>query len=122
MHLDKFDKDVANIEIIYEELNKFISTNTDAKVLAKIHDISQFISKSIDDLEKIAKVKGFDKQSNFVSKELKPLTLNVSKAYEIISKFNMVAQKPLSKDEQQTKDLSESQQQKPFLRGFDDQS
>ncbi len=40
MHLDKHDKDVANIEIIYEELTKFITTNTDAKVLAKIHDIS----------------------------------------------------------------------------------
>lgn len=91
MHLEKYDKDVANIEIIYEELTKFILSNTDAKVLAKIHDISQFISKSIDDLEKIAKAKGFDKQSIYVSKDLKPLTLNVSKAYEIISKFNMVA-------------------------------
>lgn len=93
LHLDKFDKDVSNIEIIYEELMKFITSNTDAKVLAKIHDISQFISKSIDDLEKIAKAKGFDKNSNFVTKDLKPLTLNVSKAYEIIGKFNMVPQK-----------------------------
>jgi len=67
--------------------------NTDAKILAKIHDISQFISKSIDDLEKIAKAKGFDKTTNFVTKDLKPLTLNVTKAYEIIGKFNMVPQK-----------------------------
>lgn len=77
VHLEKFDKDVSNIEIIYEELIKFINVNTDAKVLAKIHDISQFISKSIDDLEKIAKAKGYDKTTNFVAKDLKPLTLNV---------------------------------------------
>lgn len=93
MALEKFDKDVSNIEIIYEELTKFITVNSDAKILAKIHDISQFISKSIDDLEKIAKAKGFDKQTNFVTKDLKPLTLNVAKAYEIIGKFNMVPQK-----------------------------
>ena len=62
----------------------------DAKVLQKIHDISQFISKSIDDLEKIAKAKGYDKNTVYITPELKPMTLNVSKAYEIIGKFNMV--------------------------------
>lgn len=98
LHLDKFEKDVSNIDIIYEELNRFIETNIDAKILAKIHDISQFISKSIDDLEKIAKAKGFDKQTAYVAKDLKPLTLNVSKAYDIIGKFNMVPQRP-RKDE-----------------------
>jgi hypothetical protein len=40
LHLDKFEKDVSNIDIIYEELNRFIETNIDAKILAKIHDIS----------------------------------------------------------------------------------
>jgi len=40
MALEKFDKDVSNIEIIYEELTKFITVNSDAKILAKIHDIS----------------------------------------------------------------------------------
>jgi hypothetical protein len=69
---------------------KFLDKNNDAKVLTKINDISSFISKSIEDLEKIAKNKGFDKSESLIDPNLKPLTLNVQKAYEIISKFNMV--------------------------------
>lgn len=57
---------MANIEIIYEELLKFIERNNDAKILTKISDISSFISKSIEDLEQVAKKKGFDKQDAII--------------------------------------------------------
>ena len=76
---------------------KFIEKNNDAKILTKINDISSFISKSIEDLEIIAKKKGFDKNEALIDQSLKPLTLNVQKAYELISKFNMV---PTSKKPQ----------------------
>lgn len=76
--------------MIYDELMKFINKNNDAKVLTKINDISQFISKSIEDLERIAKNKGLDKNEALIDPKLKPLTLNVQKAYDIINKFNMV--------------------------------
>lgn len=88
--LDKNTDEIQNIEIIYDELIKFIEKNNDAKILTKINDISSFISKSIEDLEKIAKNKGFEKSEVLTDPSLKPLTLNVQKAYEIISKFNMV--------------------------------
>ena len=51
--------------------------NNDAKILTKINDISSFISKSIEDLEKIAKNKGFEKSESMIDSSLKPLTLNV---------------------------------------------
>ena len=79
--------------MIHDELISYIESNVDAKILSSIHDISKFLSKSIDDLEKIAKAKGYDKHSNHMAKDLKPMNLNVSKAYELIGKFNMV-QKP----------------------------
>ncbi len=88
--LDQNAEEIQNIEIIYDELIKFIEKNNDAKILTKINDISSFISKSIEDLEMIAKKKGFDKNETLIDPQLKPLTLNVQKAYEIISKFNMV--------------------------------
>ena len=88
--LDQNSEEIQNIEIIYDELIKFIEKNNDAKILTKISDISSFISKSIEDLEKIAKNKGFEKSETLTDPSLKPLTLNVQKAYEIISKFNMV--------------------------------
>ena len=56
---------------------KFIEKNNDAKILTKINDISSFISKSIEDLELIAKKKGFDKNETMIDPSLKPLTLNV---------------------------------------------
>jgi hypothetical protein len=56
---------------------KFIEKNNDAKILTKINDISSFISKSIEDLEVIAKKKGFDKNEALIDSSLKPLTLNV---------------------------------------------
>lgn len=56
---------------------KFIEKNNDAKILTKINDISSFISKSIEDLEIIAKKKGFDKTEALIDPNLKPLTLNV---------------------------------------------
>lgn len=99
--LDQNQEDISNIDVIYEELLKFIERNNDAKILTKIADISSFISKSIEDLECISKKKGFDKQEAVVDPTLKPLTLNVQKAFEIISKFNMV---PTSKAKQSTPD------------------
>ena len=95
--LDQNTEEIQNIEIIYDELMKFIEKNNDAKILTKINDISSFISKSIEDLEIIAKKKGFDKNEALIDQSLKPLTLNVQKAYELISKFNMV---PTSKKPQ----------------------
>jgi hypothetical protein len=53
--------EVVNIESIYEELRSFIERNSDAKVLSKISDISSFMNKSIEDLERITKMRGFEK-------------------------------------------------------------
>ena len=53
---------------------KFIEKNNDAKILTKINDISSFISKSIEDLEAIAKKKGFDKNETLIDPSLKPLS------------------------------------------------
>ena len=75
--LDQNQEEIQNIEIIYDELLKFIERNNDAKILTKIGDISSFISKSIEDLESISKKKGFDKQEAVIDPSLKPLTLNV---------------------------------------------
>jgi len=97
--VDKYFNDISNIEIVYEELFKFINKNIDAKVWSKINDISSFISKSIEDLEKIAKSKGYDKSEAFIKPELKPLTLNVDKAYDIIGKFNLISSKPSKKNQ-----------------------
>ena len=75
--MDQNSDEVASIEVIYGELFKFVERNTDAKILTRINDISQFISRSIEALERIAKCKGFDKNDIGIDPQLKPLNLNV---------------------------------------------
>jgi hypothetical protein len=48
--------------MIYKELQGFIERNSDAKILTKINDISDFMNKSIEDLEKITRIKSLDRQ------------------------------------------------------------
>ena len=59
--LEVYSGDISNIEGIYEDLSKFIDRSSDAKVLTKITEVSEFIQKSIESLESIGKAKGFDK-------------------------------------------------------------
>ena len=59
--LEVYSGDISNIESIYEDLSKFIERSGDAKVLTKITEVSEFIQKSIENLEMIGKAKGFDK-------------------------------------------------------------
>ncbi|CDW83056.1 kelch motif family protein [Stylonychia lemnae] len=114
--LDQNSEEIQNIEIIYDELMKFIEKNNDAKILTKINDISSFISKSIEDLEMIAKKKGFDKNEALIDSSLKPLTLNVQKAYELISKFNMVpTTKTKAPQNQLDNGMPPQQQQKQMM-------
>jgi len=91
--LDANSSEIINIDSIYEELSKFVETNADAKILTKIGDISEFMSKSIEDLERITKMKGFDKADAGIDPALQPLSLNVQKVFDIISKFNMLPPK-----------------------------
>lgn len=54
--------EIENIDMIYKELQGFIERNSDAKILTKINDISDFMNKSIEDLEKITRIKSLDRQ------------------------------------------------------------
>ena len=55
-------EEIENIDQIYKELQGFIERNSDAKILTKINDISNFLNKSIQDLGKINSIKSLDRQ------------------------------------------------------------
>ena len=84
-----YTKDQNSIEAIYEDLNRFMDRSTDAKILTKITDISEFIQKSIENLEHISLAKGFEKKDTEIDPALKPLALHVQKVFDLINKFNM---------------------------------
>lgn len=88
--LEVYNGDIENIESIYDDLSKFIERSSDAKMLTKITEVSEFIQKSIENLEQIGKAKGFDKADTQIEPSLTPLSLNVEKVMSIIAKFNML--------------------------------
>lgn len=88
--LNKNKEDIETVKNVYEEIVGYIKSNSDAAVLSKIQDITSFVSKSIEDLEGIAKSKGFDKNEIYIEASMRPLSMHVQKAFEIISKFTLV--------------------------------
>ena len=78
-----------NIEIIYQDLHSFIERSSDAKILTKITDITEFVQKSFANLDHAQKAKGFEKADTEIDPTLKPLSMHVQKVFELVSKFNM---------------------------------
>ena len=70
-------------------MQSFVDRSTDAKILTKITDITEFIQKSISNLDHAQKAKGFEKADTTIHPELRPLSMHVQKVFELISKFNM---------------------------------
>ena len=75
--LEIYSRDQNSIDAIYEDLQRFIERGSDAKILTKITDISEFVQKSVENLEHISKAKGFEKMDTEIDPSLKPLSLHV---------------------------------------------
>ena len=76
-------QEISKIDNIYKELSVFLEKNSDAKILTKINDISGFMNKSIEDLERITRDKASIEDIH-LSESLAPLTLNIEKVFYII--------------------------------------
>ena len=90
--LDLFQNDINNIETTYDDLSNFVDRSSHAKVLTKIRHVSDFIQKSIENMEQISKAPGFENADTQIDPLLKPLSLHVSKIVNLITKFNMLPQ------------------------------
>jgi len=54
-HLNHNCDQISQISIVFQELSSFVEQSDDGKVLSKINDITDFINKSVEDLEGISK-------------------------------------------------------------------
>ena len=88
--VDTNSEEIKGIEKIFNELLQFINNNPDAKILQKASDVTTFLHKSFTDLDIITKNQIAQKSEIYIHPSFKPLTLNVKKAIEIISKFEML--------------------------------
>ena len=64
--------------------------SNDPQILQKIQDITTFLHKSFNDLDQITKNQISQKREIFIDETFKPLAFNVTKALEIVKKFEMV--------------------------------
>lgn len=83
-------EEIKGIERIFNELLQFINNNADAKILQKASDVTTFLHKSFTDLDIITKNQIAQKSEIYIHPSFKPLTLNVKKALEMVSKFEML--------------------------------
>jgi hypothetical protein len=88
--VDTNNEEIKGIEKIFNELLQFINNNPDAKILQKASDVTTFLHKSFTDLDIITKNQIAQKSEIYIHPSFKPLTLNVKKAIEIVSKFEML--------------------------------
>lgn len=88
--VDTNSEEIKGIEKIFNELLQFINNNPDAKFLQKASDVTTFLHKSFTDLDIITKNQIAQKSEIYIHPSFKPLTLNVKKAIEIVSKFEML--------------------------------
>lgn len=88
--VDTNSEEIKGIERIFNELLQFINHNPDAKILQKASDVTTFLHKSFTDLDIITKNQIAQKSEIYIHPSFKPLTLNVKKAIEMVSKFEML--------------------------------
>ena len=88
--VDTNSEEIKGIERIFNELLQFINNNADAKILQKASDVTTFLHKSFTDLDIITKNQIAQKSEIYIHPSFKPLTLNVKKALEMVSKFEML--------------------------------
>jgi hypothetical protein len=53
--LDRYLEEINNIERIFVELIEFVDSSSDAQILIKVQDITQYLHKSFTELETITK-------------------------------------------------------------------
>ncbi len=83
------------IEKVFVELIEFIDGSSEAQLLVKVSDISEFIKRSFDKLEKMATSGITLKKDIYISDKLRPYIVDTKKSLTFVNSFEMV---PPSKD------------------------
>lgn len=81
---------MSMIDKVFVELVEFMDQSNDAQIIVQIEDISEFIKKSFDQLEKIARSSLGVKKDLVISKELRPYILDTNKSMQLVNQFEMV--------------------------------
>jgi hypothetical protein len=73
------------IEKVFVELIEFVEGSNDSEVLVKIEDISEFIKRSFEKLEKMASMSLSEKQGLAIDNLLKPFIVDTKRAILMVN-------------------------------------
>lgn len=92
---EDYNHETGLIERVFVELIEFIDGANDSEVLVKVGDISEFIKRSFDKLEKICQSGLTMKDEIYISDKLSPYIVDTKQSLAIVNLFEMV---PPTKD------------------------
>ncbi len=78
------------IEKVFVELIEFVDGSTEAQLLVKVGDISEFIKRSFNKLEKMATSGITMKKEIYISDKLRPFIVDTKKSLSLVNQFEMV--------------------------------
>lgn len=73
---DDFKNRTAHIEKVFVELIEFVDGSSDSELVVKISDVSEFINRSFEKLEKMAKENVELRKEIYISSKLKPFVVD----------------------------------------------
>lgn len=92
---DDFQHQTSLIEKVFVELIEFVDGATDAQLLVKIVDVSEWIKHSFERLERMARDNVLYRKEIYISDKLKPFIIDTKNSLKLVNEFEMV---PPSKD------------------------
>lgn len=84
------------------ELIEFVDSSSDAQILIKVSDITQYLHKSFTELETITKNQMEEKNDIYIQPAFRPMNIDMTKIMEVVKKVEMI---PIGKESFNTFEL-----------------
>lgn len=82
--------EIDNIATVQQELAKFCNKNSDVKILNKVNEVTDFLTKSTQDLQAVHTLSTLDETEFQIPGDFVHVGINVDKIFKVIDRFKML--------------------------------
>ncbi len=87
---EDFQQETSLIEKVFVELIEFVDGCTDSQLLINVEDVGEFINRSFDKLEKLARSNVEMRKDIYISDKLRPYIIDTKNSLKLVNQFEMV--------------------------------
>ena len=87
---EDFQQETSLIEKVFVELIEFVDGCTDSQLLMNVEDVGEFINRSFDKLEKLARSNVEMRKDIYISDKLRPYIIDTKNSLKLVNQFEMV--------------------------------